>query len=123
MPLWGRLFLWSFVTIFLLVPVSIVGLMTVDEILRPTPTVVRDLPPRGDDAFTTRLEARFPQGMAELDLIADLERLGFVLDTTAHRAKFLRTSLVCSHDWIVEWTVKTDGALATISGHDMGACL
>jgi hypothetical protein len=121
MPLWGRLFLWSFVIVFVGVPASIIGLGTIDEIVRPTPEIVSDLP--GDDDFTTRLELRFPQGMAESDLVSGLERLGFVPDAAAGRARFSRQSVVCSNDWIVVWALQADRTLATISGYDMGACL
>ena len=120
---WGRLLIWSILIVFVVVPVSVIGIAMLDEIVRPTPEIVLELQQRDHDEFTRRLEAAFPPGMAESELVSGLNAQGFATDTDAREGRFVRSSIACSDDWVVNWTVDAEGDLATITGYDMGACL
>jgi len=85
------------------------------------PDLGRDLPPNfsdGERVFDQRVKARFPIGMSESELIAELQREGFDLRPSVddvQDASFVRSQLIFQTIWSVRWRA-TAGAVSEVWG-------
>jgi hypothetical protein len=98
------------------------------------PPIVRGLPggfilrghPQMDRAFKERIKVAFPAGMAEGDLVRDLQSQGFTGPFTWRDVKFAESSVSsfpCRHSFIIEWRVDELGAASSVTGHLNHSCL
>lgn len=81
-------------------------------------------------AFDRRVRARFPIGMADQDLGAELQRQGFTRKdwssspAAEHLAIFERDELICRESFEVYWRVDATGRLTSVRGdHPAAACV
>lgn len=95
----------------------------------PSPPLVADLPEAHDligPEFRRRVQAQFLVGSAEGDLIAELERQGFLPkwgNRGSQIAHYYLGAFVCADEFYVYWTANSDGRLTEVSGVVRSVCL
>jgi hypothetical protein len=92
------------------------------------PTIARDLPSNiaaADIEFKERLRSRFLVGMAENDLVRDLQAQGFQAPVSYRDSKyatFSTTSIPCELTWSVIWRADPEGKITDIDGSYSATC-
>jgi hypothetical protein len=78
-----------------------------------------------DIEFKERLKSQFSVGMAESDLVRDLQAQGFrppVSYRGAKYATFSMTSIPCELTWSVGWRADPEGKITDIDGSYSATC-
>jgi hypothetical protein len=92
------------------------------------PPIARNLPSKisvADTEFKGRLKSRYPVGMAESDLVHDLNEQGFRPPVSYRDSKyttFSRASIPCELTWTVIWHADPEGKLIDVEGSYSAAC-
>jgi hypothetical protein len=83
------------------------------------PEVARNLPTDPSQAnleFNKRVQAKYPTGIMESDLISRLSKDGFDIYPKAREANSVSQGLPCAYDHWLLWTVTKNNVVATIKG-------
>jgi hypothetical protein len=92
------------------------------------PPIARDLPSNiaaADIEFKERLRSRFSIGMAESDLVRDLQAQGFRSPVSYRDTKYVTFSTIsipCELTWSVGWRADPEGKITDIDGSYSATC-
>jgi hypothetical protein len=92
------------------------------------PRIARNLPSNiaaADMQFKERLRSQFPVGMAESDLVHDLNDQGFRPPLSFRDTKyatFSTTSIPCELTWAVIWHVDQESKVIDVDGSYSASC-
>jgi hypothetical protein len=87
------------------------------------PELARDLPRNVEEAqhtFRHRVKTRFPAGLPQASLIAELERQGFTVQDG--RAYFNQSSFPCVRHWNLWWTLDSAAHIQEITSRYLLSC-
>lgn len=95
---------------------------------RPYPEPFKSLPPTTADipaAVQSAVEAAFPVGTPEPELIAKVSQWGFVLDVTEGqlRADYVAGGFICSHYLSITWKSNEQRQVSEVLGASHLSCM
>ena len=88
-----------------------------------SPKITRNLPANWEEGkieFNRRVQAAYPIGMSEADIISQLKKTGFEVNDAS--AEFSRSIFPCKLDWEINWTLNPNGTVKDITSDYSSAC-